>query len=152
MLKGGLSPIWFISRKMTKQDFVYHCWQWLAVTLNWLLHMLWISHHYEPFTECRNEDSVAKIDTNSIFMIWGLNPLLALYSSIIFVTLYYRPLVKSALDQFCVFTLYGTAVMWALWLHNNKRKMLKLPDVTPKAQNVLMQKHDSARRWAVENL
>ncbi len=33
------------------------------------------------FTECRNEDSVAEIDTNSIFMIWGLNPLLALYSS-----------------------------------------------------------------------
>ncbi len=31
--KRGLSPIWFISRKMAKQDFVYHCWQWLAVTL-----------------------------------------------------------------------------------------------------------------------
>ncbi len=71
--KRGLSPIWFISRKMAKRDFVYHCWQWLAVTLKWLLHMLWISHHYETFTECRNEDSVAEIDTNSIFMIWWLN-------------------------------------------------------------------------------
>ncbi len=81
--KRGLSPIWFISRKMAKQDFVYHCWQWLAATLKWLLHMLWISHHYETFTECRNEDSVAKIDTNSIFVIWGLNLLLALYSSIL---------------------------------------------------------------------
>ncbi len=81
--KRGLNPIWFISRKMAKQDFVYHCWQWLAVTLKWPLHMLWISHHYETFTECRNEDSVAEIDTNSIFMIWGLKPLLALYSSII---------------------------------------------------------------------
>ncbi len=80
--KRGSSPIWFISRKMAKQDFVYHCWQWLAVTLKWLLHMLWISHHYETFTECRNEDSVAEIDTNSIFMIWWLNPLLDLYSSI----------------------------------------------------------------------
>ncbi len=83
VLKGSLSPIWFISRKMAKQDFVYHCWQWLAVTLKSLLHMLWISHHYETFTECRNEDSVAEIDANSIFMIWGLNPLLALHSSII---------------------------------------------------------------------
>ncbi len=44
---------------------------------------LQISHHYETFTECRNEDSVAEMDTNSMFMIWGLNPLLALYSSII---------------------------------------------------------------------
>ncbi len=25
--KRGLSPIWFISGKMAKQDFVYHCWQ-----------------------------------------------------------------------------------------------------------------------------
>ncbi len=81
--KRGLSPIWFISRKMAKQDYVYHCWQWLAVTLKWFLHMLWISHHYETFTECRNNDSVAEIDTNSTFMIWGLNPLLALYSSIV---------------------------------------------------------------------
>ncbi len=81
--KRGLSPIWFISRKMVKQDFVYHCWQWLAVTLKWLLHMLWISHHYETFTECRNKDSVAEIDTNSIFIFLGLNPLLALYSSIV---------------------------------------------------------------------
>ncbi len=40
------------------------------------------AHHYETFTECRNEDSVAEIDINSTFMIWGLNPLLALYSSI----------------------------------------------------------------------
>ncbi len=79
----GLSPFWFISKIMAKQDFVYHCWQWPAVTLKWLLHMLWISHHYETFTECRNEDSVAEIDTNSIFMICGLDPLLALYSSII---------------------------------------------------------------------
>ena len=31
--KRGSSPIWFISRKMAKQDFVYYCWQWLAVTL-----------------------------------------------------------------------------------------------------------------------
>ncbi len=31
--KMRLSPIWFISRKMAKQDFVYHCWKWLAVTL-----------------------------------------------------------------------------------------------------------------------
>ncbi len=81
--KRGLSPIWFILRKMAKQEFVYHCWQWPAVTLKWLLHMLWISHHYETFTECRNKDSVAEIDTNSIFMIWGLDPLLALYSSIV---------------------------------------------------------------------
>ncbi len=44
--------------------------------------MLWISHHYETFTECRNEDSVAEIDTNSILMIYGLDPLLALYSSV----------------------------------------------------------------------
>ncbi len=67
---------------MAKHDFVYHCWQWLAVTLKWLLHMLWISHHYATFTECRNEDSVAEIENNSIFMIWWLNPLLELYSSI----------------------------------------------------------------------
>ncbi len=80
--KRGSSRIWFISRKMAKQDFVYHCWPWPAVTLKWLLHMLWISHHYETFTECRNEDSVAEIYTNSIFMICGLDPLLALYSSI----------------------------------------------------------------------
>ncbi len=64
------SPIEYILRKMAKQDFVYHCWQWLAVTWKWLLHMLWISHHYETFTECRNEDSVAEIDTNSIFKIF----------------------------------------------------------------------------------
>ncbi len=69
---------------MAKQDFVYYCWQWLAVTLKWLLHLLWISHHYETFTECRNEDSVAEIDTNSIFMIWGHNLLLEIYSSIMF--------------------------------------------------------------------
>ncbi len=81
--KRGLSPIWFILRKMAKRYFVYHCWRWLAVTLKWLLHMLWISHHYATFTECRNENSVAEIDTNSIFMIWWLNPLLELYSSII---------------------------------------------------------------------
>ncbi len=31
--KRGLSPIWFILRKMATQDFVYHYWQWLAVTL-----------------------------------------------------------------------------------------------------------------------
>ncbi len=85
--KRGSSPIWFISSKMAKHDFVYHCWQWLAVTLKWLLHMLWISHHYETFTECRNDDSVAEIDANSIFMIWGLNPLSALYSSIIIISL-----------------------------------------------------------------
>ncbi len=50
--------------------------KWLAVTLKWLLHMLWISHHYQTFTECRNEDSVAEIDTYSIFMIWWLDLLL----------------------------------------------------------------------------
>ncbi len=76
--KRGSSPIWFISRKMAQQDFVYHCWEWPAVTLKWLLHMLWISHHYETFTECRNEDFVAEIDTNSIFMICGLDPLIGL--------------------------------------------------------------------------
>ncbi len=80
--KRGLSPIWFTLRKMAKQDFVYHCWQWLAVTLKWLLHVLWISHLYQTFTECRNKDSVAEIDTSSIFMIWELNPLLAPYASI----------------------------------------------------------------------
>ncbi len=56
----GSSPIWFISRKMAKQDFVYRCWQWPAVTLKWLLLILWISHHYKTFTECRNEDSVSR--------------------------------------------------------------------------------------------
>ncbi len=79
--KRGSSPIWF-REKMAKQDVVYHCCKWPAVTLKWLLHMIWISHHYETFTECWNEDSVAEIDTNSIFMICGLDPLLALYSSI----------------------------------------------------------------------
>ena len=44
--------------------------------------MLWTSHHYKTFTQCRNEGSVAEIDTSSIFKILWLDHLLALASSI----------------------------------------------------------------------
>ncbi len=39
-----------------------------------LLHILWISHHYETFTECKNEDSVAEIISNSFSWFGDLTP------------------------------------------------------------------------------
>ncbi len=47
-----------------------------------LLHMLWTSVYYETYTDSRNLSPVAETDTNSIFKILWLNPLLVLGSSI----------------------------------------------------------------------
>ncbi len=63
------SPIEYILRKMAKQDFVYHCWQWLAVTSDFYT----CSKYHVTTKLLQNVEmrilAVAEIDTNSIFKI-----------------------------------------------------------------------------------
>ncbi len=83
VLKGGqvtLDANWEKWQKHYVLAYTLHTWS----VFHCLLHMLWTSVYFETYTDERNWSLVAETDTNSIFKILWLNPLLVLGSSIVF--------------------------------------------------------------------
>ena len=76
---GKEGSLFFCSKKI----YVLFSPSFSCCVFQCLSHMLWISVYYETYTDGRNKSPVAETDTNSIFKILWLNPLLVLGSSIV---------------------------------------------------------------------